>query len=646
MKHFYNKLSIWWFATMAPAYGSMATIQEREVLRKRRHFSVLMLITFIAVLLFAFQGIFNGAPAIQQIINFGGSGFVLILLWINQRGYLKSASLLHYTTLFLGMAMQMDILSQGVPILSLFQWAMLLLIPVSAGLFLPVWGPLLVTSFEMGFMLWFELKERQTQIASFITDPSVRVQFLFFSLTLISVMGILSTIYALTTTRAVIQADRAVELEQAHQTISQAYATLEVAHQQLETAHATIQKQALTDGLTGLPNHRAIVDQLNKELKRAQRYKRPFSLLFFDGDRFKKVNDTYGHAAGDTVLCLLGERAASVLRSSDTLGRFGGEEFVVLLPEADAQEAAIVAERIRATVAAEPMALSEVEGGLSVTVSIGLASYPADGTSEQDLLTQADEAMYVAKRLGRNQVRSAEEARQMSADIEMLALLQQAEQRDAAEREGTTSEQLRETYTLRTVYSLIALLERRDAGLNAHVHAVSDVATSIANTMGLPTQEITQIGMAALLHDIGKVAIPDLLLQKATSLSPHERTLLQEHSELGAQILEANPFLHDLMPAVRSHHERWDGQGYPDQLAGEDIPLAARIIAVAEAYDAMLRDYPYQAGRSPQEALTELQREAGLQFDPAVVKAFSALVTNQQEMQATRSTSPMSILSS
>jgi two-component system, cell cycle response regulator len=406
---------------------------------------------------------------------------------------------------------------------------------------------------------------------------------------------------------------------------------LGIAYHKLAEAHAIIQKQALTDALTGLPNHRAIMDQLEKELDRARIYGRSFSLLFFDADRFKHVNDTYGHGVGDAVLCQIGKRAGSILRGGDTLGRFGGEEFVVLLPEADAHEAADVAERIRATIAAGSVVLSEEEGSIAVTVSIGLATHPSDGTSEKELLSQADEAMYIAKHLGRNQVRTAEDARHMSTDIEMMALLQHEGQHEAAEREDITPERLRETYTLRTIGSLMILLERRNEGLSAHAHAVSDLATTMATAMRVDPKDVNRIGMAALLHDIGKVAVPDVLLRKSTPLSSQEQQLLHDHAELGAQILEVSPFLYDLMPMVRHHHERWDGGGYPEQLKGAAIPLAARIIAVAEAYDSMQTALPYQASRSPEEAVTELQRCAGTQFDPAIVAICSTLLTDQQQ---------------
>jgi two-component system, cell cycle response regulator len=235
-----------------------------------------------------------------------------------------------------------------------------------------------------------------------------------------------------------------------------------------------------TDGLTGLPNHRALMEQLEREMERARRHNRPFSLLFFDADRFKHINDTYGHAVGDTVLCQIGERARSILRCEDTIGRFGGEEFVVLLPELGVAEATESAERIRAAVATCPIITPDTSDGITATVSIGLATYPSDGETDEILLTSADEAMYIAKRMGRNQVRTAEEACQMSADVELMALLQEAKQQDDAQRDGVTLERLREAYTLKIMSSLLNLLDRRDKNMSEHAYAVSNIATALA----------------------------------------------------------------------------------------------------------------------------------------------------------------------
>ncbi len=633
MKRLFQKLNSWWFATMVPVRGPLTTIDARETLRKRHLFSGIILITLLGMALFTLQGVFLRKSTVQMTINFMGCGESLLALWINQRGHLRSASLLHFFYTFLAMIVTIDALVLMVPYLALSIWVMLLMLPVAAGLFLAAWGPLLLGAAEVAFMYWFVQYGYQHQIATYISNPYLRQQALNFSYIMILVITIFSAIYAITTKKAVIRADRAIELEQAHQELSTAYIELELTHTHLEDAHATIQKQSLTDALTGLPNHRAVMDQFNKELERAYRYGRPLSVLFFDADRFKNVNDTYGHAAGDAVLRQIGERAGNVLREGDTLGRFGGEEFVILLPEADAREAGIIAERIRVSVADGLMATSEVEGGILMTVSIGLSTLLVDGTSEQELLTHADEAMYVAKRLGRNQVRTSEEVRQIGADVELMALMLQNGQLELAQREGTRPERLRETYTVNSIYSLMALLEERDLMLSMHAHTVSDLATTLAQEIGLQPASVSRIGMAALLHDIGKVAVPDGLLQKAATLTAGERELLRKHAELGAQILEASPLLYDLMPAVRHHHEHWDGSGYPDQLRGEDIPLASRIIAVAEAYDAMQSNYPYQIHRSPEEAMVELQRCAGSQFDPSIIQALQNVLLNSQKLQ-------------
>jgi diguanylate cyclase (GGDEF)-like protein/putative nucleotidyltransferase with HDIG domain len=549
----------------------------------------------------------------------------LCTLWLNRQGYLKVASLTFFFSCGFAALTGAHAVSASDPFMLLWTCFLMTIFLSILGLFITPRMLLLLAVVANLILVWYLLAVCHAQIVH-ILSPLALQSFLVYLTMLIYESTLVGILYAVTTKRAVTQADRATELEQANRALTEAHASL-------EEAYTTIQKQALTDELTSLPNHRAVMDQLQKELDRARRYGRPFSVLFFDGDRFKKVNDTHGHAAGDAVLRQLGERAGSVLRGGDTLGRFGGEEFVVLLPEADAREASVVAERIRAVVAAGPIAIADVKEGIAMTVSIGLATYPTDGTSEEVLLSQADEAMYIAKRLGRNQVRTAEDARHMSADVELMAILQHEGQREAVEREGTTPERLRETYTLHTICSLMALLDRRDGGLSAHAYAVSDLATAIATALGVDSKEVSRIGMAALLHDIGKVAIPDALLQKSIALTSQERALLQEHAELGAQILEASPFLCDLMPMVRYHHERWDGCGYPEQLTGTEIPLASRIIAVAEVYDAMCREHPYQTGRSMQEAMTELQRCAGSQFDPTVVRVLLEILGAEPELR-------------
>ena len=405
---------------------------------------------------------------------------------------------------------------------------------------------------------------------------------------------------------------------------------LQTKNHALSEANVRLASLATTDPLTGLSNHRSLFQNLEKELDRALRHGRPLSLIFFDGDRFKRVNDIHGHAVGDIVLCELGERVRSVLRGGDTLGRYGGEEFLVLLPETDTEEARQVAERVRVAVAAHPLARSHVDGGINMTISIGIATYPLDGNTTGELMQKADQAMYWAKRLGRNQVRTCVEALRASHDESLSATIHLLERRDGPLLDGISGDQEHRAAQLTAVYSLMWLIELRDHGISTHSYNVSDLATAIAIEMGLDTRQIFDISTSALLHDIGKIAIPDALLQKSEPLSTNERALIQQHAELGAQILEVSSALRHLMPAIRHHHERWDGTGYPDDLAGEAIPLEARIISVAEAYDSMLTHRPYSAARSARAALAELQRCAGSQFDPAVVQAISAVCLQQQ----------------
>jgi len=401
----------------------------------------------------------------------------------------------------------------------------------------------------------------------------------------------------------------------------------------LEQANARLDALATTDVLTNLPNHRGLQTLLEQECERARRFGRPLSLLFLDGDRFKQINDTYGHAAGDTVLRELGERARSVLRAGDTVGRFGGEEFLMLLPETGAQEAQVVAERLRSAVAACSLAAREVEGGIAVTVSIGLGSYPTDGATASEILEQADQAMYWAKRLGRNQVRTAAEAARANLDAELKAATAHALERpELATLDRQDQERWVRAEQLGLIYSLMGALDLREPGMSEHAHEVSDLVTAMARALEFDEARTRRAAMAAFLHDIGKIALPDRLLhQLRQHFSAQEWRLLHQHAALGADIVEASPWLADLAPAIRHHHEHWDGTGDPDGLAGEAIPLEARLIGVAEAYHAMISEQPYQAARSVADALDELERRAGTQFDPALVPVLLAVLQSRQE---------------
>jgi diguanylate cyclase (GGDEF)-like protein/putative nucleotidyltransferase with HDIG domain len=411
--------------------------------------------------------------------------------------------------------------------------------------------------------------------------------------------------------------------------IHRLYRQVDEQNTRLAGQNARLLALSTTDPLTTLPNHRALSERLEQEVARARRYGHPLSILFFDADHFKRVNDSYGHSTGDIVLQELGRLVGSLLRAGDSTGRYGGEEFLVLLPETTQEEACQVAERIRKTVAESPLATSAVKEGIPTTISLGVATFPMDGTTASEVVEQADQAMYWAKRLGRNQVRTSQEAARLCEDEALVATISNLE-RDST-TDGVSLEEAVRTRQLMTIQSLMWLLDLRDQSIFSHSAQVSDLAGAIARALGESEAQVFAVTTAALLHDLGKIALPDRLLYKAGPLTPTEHALIQQHPTIGAQILEVSPFLHHLMPAVAHHHENWDGTGYPDGLCGENIPLSARIIRVAEAYQAMTTDRPYQRHRANEEARAELARCAGKQFDPTVVQTALRVLTEQEK---------------
>jgi len=393
--------------------------------------------------------------------------------------------------------------------------------------------------------------------------------------------------------------------------IGRLYRQVEEKNARLAESNTLLQALSTTDPLTELSNHRALLSTLKQELERAERYERPCSLLFLDLDHFKALNDGYGHAAGDAVLRAFAGILSATIRHMDTAGRWGGEEFVVILPEANAAEALDIAERIRQAVS---LFSFDISGGLHLTCSVGVACYPEHGYDQDALLSAADQAMYGAKRLGRNQVR-------LTSDPAITALL-------ATE----TAEGGREETALHgTVEALVTLVEKRDWSLGHHSQQVADLARQLARALGMSLEEAQRVALAGHLHDIGKVAIPDAILQKSGPLTGEEWEQMRSHSIVGAEVISCIPSLRPLAPVIRAHHERWDGKGYPDHLQEKQIPLAARLIAVVDSYTVMITDRPYQPARPPAEALKELQRCAGSQFDPQVVEAFTGLLQGAQD---------------
>ncbi len=384
---------------------------------------------------------------------------------------------------------------------------------------------------------------------------------------------------------------------------------------QIEERQRVLQERILalatTDPITTLPNHRALVTRLDQELERAHHYERPCSLLFLDLDHFKALNDGYGHAVGDALLCKFADLVQTQLRGMDTMGRWGGEEFVVILPELSVEHTLHLAEAIRTTVATHTFRLG---GGIHLTCSIGLASYPLHAQERESLLRTADQAMYGAKRFGRNQVRAA-------TDPAVLALFIAHPLEDGRE----------EAALIGMTEALVTLVEARDHPTGHHAHQVSDLVFQLAFALGVPATEAQMLALAGRLHDVGKVAVPDIVLQKPAALTEEEYALMRTHAAVGADVVNHIPALRPLAPVIRAHHERWDGQGYPDHLAGEAIPFGARILMVADAYLAMIVDRPYRKACAPSDALAELRRCERSQFDPQVVETLALLLRHPDE---------------
>ena len=353
---------------------------------------------------------------------------------------------------------------------------------------------------------------------------------------------------------------------------------------------------ALTDPLTGLGNHRHFHERLQRELTQAEHDGTTLSLCLVDIDDFKRVNDRYGHPVGDRVL----GHVASRLRQGGESFRLGGDEFAVLLPRLNERAAVAVARSI-----VERVGAGEIEQIGSVTVSAGVAAYPAQGVGRDELIRLADSALYWAKEDGKNRARTY----QAATSLELSQLQQLAEGPDRAAR-------------YRAAASLAKAVDARDVYTGSHSERVGELSARIARRLGIDEPQIELTRLAGSLHDLGKLAIPEEILRKPSALNESERLVLQRHPQIGYRMLESLG-VEPIAEWVLHHHERWDGGGYPDRLRGEEIPLGARIIFVADAFDAMTSERVYRKPLSDRDAVSELERCAGSQFDPAIVGAFS-----------------------
>jgi diguanylate cyclase (GGDEF)-like protein len=387
---------------------------------------------------------------------------------------------------------------------------------------------------------------------------------------------------------------------QAQDGLAAALASARIANAELDEARRIAEHASDTDLLTGLANRRSFARSLDAAVAAAATA--PFGLIMLDVDRFKRTNDTFGHKAGDDVLIGVVARMRDSCPDGATLARWGGEEFTVLLPGMRSDDVLrAVADDIRLAMRAEK--ITTWSGGIATTVSCGCVLSTGGGSADE-LLHEADAAMLRAKQTGRDRTLLAREASSARPeDKPELLLLAESLAQTAGIREGVDE---------------------------PHSGEVAALAGHIANELDLPAATVLRCRLAGWLHDVGKVAIPDRVLAKPGPLDAEERRLMMTHAAFGAELVARTPGIAESAGAVQHHHERWDGSGYPDGLAGTDIPIEARIVAAADTWNAMTQDRVYRRALDFEAAVAEVTRAAGSQLDPAVAEALLTVVHEER----------------
>ncbi|GIV19984.1 MAG: hypothetical protein KatS3mg023_1735 [Armatimonadota bacterium] len=361
------------------------------------------------------------------------------------------------------------------------------------------------------------------------------------------------------------------------------------------------------DALTGLLSHYTVYEVLEQEVHEAARTQYPLSLIRLDLDRFALFNATHGHRAGDDLLQRIGRSMQASLPPEAVVGRYDADEFLIILPRTARIQAVTIAQHLREKILQEVLVRSENGQAIPVTASIGVAEFPGDADNVQGLLSVAEGALNTARQSGRGVADSMSSWR--------------------------TRYRIRANGTFSTLEAMVIAIDNKDHYTCRHSEEVTEYAHWIAEEMGLSEEQKHTLRLAGLVHDVGKIGIPDEILLKPGALDAAEYETMKQHAVLGAVMLSALPGMEQIAHIVRHHHERWDGRGYPDGVAGEQIPLLARILAVADAFSAMTTDRPYRKGMDLQSALAELQRQKGIQFDPLVVDAFLAAIEKHRSQE-------------
>lgn len=391
----------------------------------------------------------------------------------------------------------------------------------------------------------------------------------------------------------------------------------------LMASNKKLKQLALRDPLTSLFNHRYLNEIIEAEFYRARRYSYPLSVIMIDVDYFKSINDVYGHKFGDLVLRQLAEKLKKMVRRYDTIVRYGGEEFVIVSPVIDKLNTIVFAQRILDTISL--VDFGNRAHNVKLKLSIAVVSFPEDVVIKgMDLVEVAEQILNKAKDSGGNKVYSSESSRLIVAgaghnmnNINFLKSKIVKITRDV--NQGL----------MESIFAFAKTIEVKDHYTGEHVERTVHYATEIAKALELPGEEVERVKQASMLHDLGKIGISEKILLKNSRLTRKEFEVIKKHPQIGVDIIRPVHFLHPIIPFVLHHHERWDGKGYPYGLKEETIPLGARIVAIADVYQALISDRPYRRAYTPAQALEIIQSESGVLFEPGIVDIFVKIL--QQE---------------
>jgi len=363
-----------------------------------------------------------------------------------------------------------------------------------------------------------------------------------------------------------------------------------------------LEEMADRDDLTGLYNHRGFQARLQEAFEKAVREHKALTLILSDIDYFRFYNDSYGYQKGDEVLAGIGKIFAETVGRRGAAARYGGEEFGVILAGGSDRDGYRLAEELRTRVESTSFYGEDKQPLGRITMSFGVASYPAHGRDLKELISHANHALYRAKFASKNRVEI------YSSILDTLYERLSQDERDA----------------LNSIRTLVMVINAKDHYTFGHSERVANYAARLAEAAGMPGVAVRHLAYGAYLHDIGKVEIDRTILNKQGPLSEEEWETIKRHPVWGSEIVEPIPFLHDLAPVIKYHHENWDGSGYPEGLKGEEIPLGARIVRIVDSFDAMVAERPYGVTRTPQEACREIEKGAGTLYDPELARLFAA----------------------